>query len=147
MARSPLFAMLAVALLHATNFTNHSLIAQTTSMPPSSPQGSDNRIYKIGGDVSAPTWLSSAKSDSPEGNKNVKESGSVMVELCVEKDGSTSNIRVIQVTNSNGNSTAQKKELGEKAIEIVKHSTFKPAMRKGQPVRVAMTIEIHAQVF
>jgi outer membrane biosynthesis protein TonB len=70
-----------------------------------------------------------------------------MVELCVEKDGSTSNIRVIQVTNSHGNDAAQKKELGEKATEIVKHSAFKPAMRKGQPVRVAMTIGIHAQVF
>jgi protein TonB len=90
-----------------------------------------NTVYKVGGDVSAPVLIHAVEPERPEGDANV--SGSVLVNLRVDRNGNPNHIRVIHGLGMG---------LDEKAVMAVHRYKYKPAMKDGKPVMVELNIEV-----
>ncbi len=131
------------------------LAAQTAdnSSSQSSSTVANERVYRLGPDISAPVLLPSASPDHSVTSQSGKKTGSALVEFYVEKDGSTSNIRVLDLYNKYGKSLSnpegdpETKKLMDDVVGVVKQYRFKSFTRKGVPVRVALTMEINLQIF
>ncbi len=93
---------------------------------------------KIGNGVSAPVVVSAPNPQYTNEARAEKVSGSVLVQVQVSEDGLPTNVRVVRGIGYG---------LDEKAIEAVKQYRFKPAMKDGQPVKVAMNIQVNFQIF
>jgi len=95
---------------------------------------SDEKVYKFGGDVSAPIPIKKVEPQYTEEARDAKIIGTVLLRLHIEKDGSPQNITVIEGLPMG---------LDEKAVEAIKQWKFKPGMKDGKPVRVQATIEVN----
>jgi TonB family protein len=95
-------------------------------------------IEKIGGAVSAPVKIKGRNPMYTELARQDKVNGSVMVSLIVDKDGLP---QKVHVTRGLGDG------LDENAVEAVKQWRFKPAMKDGNPVAVAMSMEVQFKIF
>jgi TonB family protein len=96
------------------------------------PQTQDPPL-KPGNGVSAPVLVRDVKPSYTPGAMKRRVTGLVAVELVVEIDGSVSNVRVVRPLDS---------ELDEAAVAAVRQWQFKPGMREGKPVRVAVEAEL-----
>jgi len=67
-----------------------------------------------------------------------KVAGNVLVSLIVDANGNPSNIQVVRSVD---------KGLDEKAIEAVSQYRFKPALLNGEPIPVALNVEVRFQIF
>jgi protein TonB len=85
-------------------------------------------------DVS-PVLLNAPEPVYPDTAKNAGIEGSVWVKALVDKQG---NVRTARVEKASG------KKIGfeESAVTAAKLTTWKPAMKKGQPVAVWVTYEV-----
>jgi TonB family protein len=94
------------------------------------------KVYKIGGDVSAPTLTYSVDAKFPDAEKNAKNGlqGVAVVELIVDSKGRPRDIRVKR---------SLRPDFDKCAINAVRQYKFGPAMRQGKPVAVAITIEVN----
>jgi TonB family protein len=94
------------------------------------------KVYKIGGDVSAPSLTYSVDAKFPDAEKNAKKGlqGVAVVELIVDSKGRPRDIRVKQ---------SLRPDFDKCAIDAVRQYKFGPAMRQGKPVAVAITIEVN----
>jgi TonB family protein len=94
------------------------------------------KVYKIGGDVSAPSLTYSVDAKFPDAEKNAKKGlqGVAVVELIVDSKGRPRDIRVKQ---------SLRPDFDKCAIDAVRQYKFGPAMRQGKPVEVAITIEVN----
>ena len=97
-----------------------------------SPVGGE--AFRIGGGVSAPTVISQVEPEYPEEARRLGYEGTVVLEAIVRADGS---VEVVRVRRSLGYG------LDEKAIEALQQWKFRPGMRDGQAVPVALNIEVN----
>lgn len=138
--------------VETTITVNYSLDNSNSQHPPSPPPppadnisegahqagGSAGDVYKVGGSVRPPIVTYSAVPGYPEEARKSKLSGNVIVGLIVDQDG---NPREVHVARGLGN------QLDEKAVEAVQQYRFKPATRNGEPVAVALNVEVNFRVF
>ena len=90
--------------------------------------------YRVGGSVLAPLVLFKVDPSYSEEARKAKYSGTVLVQLIVDTDGSAKDIRVVRSLGLG---------LDEKAVEAVGQWRFKPGMKDSQPVPVIATIEVN----
>jgi TonB family protein len=84
-------------------------------------------------DVKPPQIVQQRAAEFPESARKNKRGGTVMVSLIVETNGLPSNIQVVQSAG---------KDFDEQAIKAVEKYVFKPALKDGQPVRYALSVEV-----
>jgi TonB family protein len=96
------------------------------------------KLQRIGGDVSSPLLIYKVDPEFTQEARKAKASGIVLVNFVVDRSGLPQNVHVIRGIG-NG--------LDAKAVEAVSQYKFKPAMRAGKPVPVALNVEVNFQVF
>ena len=93
-------------------------------------------VYKIGKDVSPPSVLHSTEAEFPKSGKSLKKgfNAVVLVAVIVDSHGMPQNVHITRSYNH---------DFDAEAIKAIKQYRFKPAMHAGQPVTVAITIEVN----
>ena len=91
-------------------------------------------VFSVGGGVTTPTLLSQVLPEYSEEARKAKYQGTVVLETIVRRDGT---VEVVRVTRSLGFG------LDDKAIQAVTQWLFRPGMRNGEPVDVALKIEVN----
>jgi TonB family protein len=95
------------------------------------------QVYRIGDGVSAPVLTHQEDAEFPKAyskNKDKKVDGDVLLSLVVDTSGMPHDVHVIHSFNPDFNA---------KAIQAVQQYRFTPAKRAGEPVAVALNIEVH----
>jgi TonB family protein len=92
------------------------------------------KIYHIGGDVSAPTLIFAPNPEFTEKARQAKYQGVCVISLIIDAQGKPKRVQVVRHLGMG---------LDKKAVEAVKQYTFTPAMRFGQPVAVEVNIEVN----
>jgi TonB family protein len=90
------------------------------------------------GVVTAPVPISTPEPEFSERARNDKFQGSVLLEVVVDKAGTVSRLRIVRALGEN---------LDLQAVEKVKTWRFRPAMRNGEPIAVAMDIEVSFNLY
>jgi TonB family protein len=98
-----------------------------------SDRGAGDRIYQPGGEVSSPIPISTPEAEFSDEARRNKFQGICMIALVVDAHGNPQNPRVIRALGMG---------LDEKALAAVLRYRFKPAMKNGRPVPVAITVEV-----
>ena len=96
--------------------------------------GIRERVYRVGGSVTPPAVLSRVEPTYSFEARKAKLEGVVVLSAIVRKDGS---IKIRKVIRSLGLG------LDENAIRALKAWRFRPAMKEGKPVDVALNIEVN----
>lgn len=96
------------------------------------------KIYKIGGDVSAPVLVYSVDAEFTQKAKRAKHEGVSIVSCIVDSSGMPQQVHTIQRLGMG---------LDEKALEAVRQYRFKPSMLHGEPVAVEITIEVNFHIY
>lgn len=91
-------------------------------------------VFRVGGGVTPPTVLSRIEPVYSEEARKAKYQGVVVLSAIVRKDGS---IEILKVVRSLGLG------LDENAIRALKAWRFRPGMKGGKPVDVALNIEVN----
>jgi TonB family protein len=107
---------------------------QGTGLGPGTGAGFGDGVFEVGGGVSSPAILTRVEPVYSEDARRAQYEGTVLLEAIVRKDGSVEIVRVIRNPGFG---------LDVQAIEALRQWTFRPAMRAGVPVDVAMNIEIN----
>ncbi len=92
------------------------------------------QVYHVGGDVSAPELVFAPNPQYSEKARQAKYQGVCVVSLIVDAQGNPTQVLVVRHLGMG---------LDQKAVEAVKAYRFKPAMRFGKPVAVAVNIEVN----
>ncbi|HXE12064.1 MAG TPA: M56 family metallopeptidase [Bryobacteraceae bacterium] len=121
---------LAVTVLMSMSFI--APITARTAAVADKPAG--NGVYKIGGDVTAPTVLHKVEPQYTKAAAKKKIMGMTLLSLVIDADGQPQDIRVLRSLDPG---------LDQKAIEAVRQWTFEPGTKDGQPVAVKATIEVN----
>ena len=98
------------------------------------------KIYHIGGDVKPPRVISSPQPSLDEeetrklnAGKKIAKTGSATVTIIVGEDGTVQNARVVESFNH---------DLDAQALKAIKQWKFEPAVRKGVPVAVQLSVQV-----
>jgi len=91
-------------------------------------------LYKVGNGVRAPVVLFRAEPNYTKEAKHRHVQGAVVLYAEVWPDGAAHNFRVVRSLDPG---------LDQKAIEAVSQWKFRPGMRDGVPVKVAVTVEVN----
>ena len=91
-------------------------------------------VFRIGGGVSPPTVLFKVDPQYSEEARKARYQGTVVLEAIVRSDGTVDILRVVRSLGFG---------LDENAIRALKQWKFRPGMRNGQPVDVALNIEVN----
>jgi len=91
-------------------------------------------LYRVGGGVSVPTVVYRIEPNYSEDARRARYQGSVVLSAVVRKDGS---IEILKVLRGLGLG------LDENAVEALRKWKFRPGTRSGEPVDVALNIEIN----
>jgi bla regulator protein BlaR1 len=116
--------------------------AQTNTQPqPRAVDGAEQpigvtlqKIYHVGGDVSAPKLIFAPDPEFTEKARRSKYQGICVISTIVDAQGKPTRVQVVRHLGMG---------LDKKAVEAVKRYTFTPAMRFGQPVAVEVNIEVN----
>ena len=103
--------------------------ASTVAAGPQSP-----RIYKVGGDVSAPKVLHKVDPEYTKEARDAKIEGTVVVQTEIHTDGRAHNTSVVRSLD---------RGLDRNAIDAISQWEFDPGKRDGKPVTVTATIEVN----
>jgi periplasmic protein TonB len=96
------------------------------------------KVYKVGGDVTAPVLTHSVDAEFSKKAKDAKYQGVSVVSLVVDAHGMPRHVHMIRKLGMG---------LDEKAIEAVRQYKFEPGKRNGKPVAVAITIEVNFHIY
>jgi len=96
--------------------------------------GTGGGPFRVGGGVSAPTVLYRIEPNYSEEARRARYQGSVILSAIVRKDGT---IQILKVVRGLGLG------LDENAVEALRQWRFTPGTRSGEPVDVALNIEIN----
>jgi TonB family protein len=96
------------------------------------------KVYKVGGDVSAPVLVHSVDAEFTEKAKRAKHEGVSVVSCVVDSQGMPQRVHTIRKLGMG---------LDEKAIDAVRQYRFKPGLLNGKPVAVAITIEVNFHLY
>lgn len=91
-------------------------------------------VFRIGSGVTAPTVISQVQPEYSEEARKARYEGVVVLEAIVHADGS---IQIVRVARGLGYG------LDQRAIEALEQWTFRPGMSGGEPVSVAINIEVN----
>lgn len=91
-------------------------------------------VYRIGGDVKAPTLVSKEEPQYTQEARIAKYQGSALLSIEIGVDGSVHNIRIIRALGFG---------LDEKAIAAVTRWKFKPSTKNEQTVAVSAQVEVN----
>lgn len=105
------------------------VILATAILPAASAQ---EQIYRVGGGVSRPVQIKRPAPEYTPEARAAKIEGGVVLEMVVNVQGTTEEIRVVKSLDPG---------LDRKAIEAVREWTFEPGRKDGKPVAVRVTIE------
>jgi TonB family protein len=122
-----------------------SFARQTTSLPSQAnppitqPDASTARdpVLHVGSDVKKPVMFYQAEPHFTDEARRARFSGTVLISLIVEKDGTPSHVQVIKGVGMG---------LDEKAVESVLQSKFKPGTLMGKPVRVGIHVAVNYDI-
>ncbi len=95
-------------------------------------------LYKIGNGVSPPVAIYQPDPEYSEEARKAKYQGLVMLAVVVGPDGRCHYIKVVHSLGMG---------LDEKAVEKVKEWKFEPAKKDGQPVAVAINVEVNFRLY
>jgi hypothetical protein len=117
----------------------------------SNPVAGEEPIYKIGTGISPPKLVHSEEPKLSKAIRKSKESETtwIRVKLCVEANGTPSNITVVGVVDKAGAPIADTDsdpiygELKEGAMEAAKRYRFEPGKKSGTPVRVWIVVAVN----
>lgn len=101
---------------------------------PGSGGGTGGGVYRIGGGVSEPIPIYRPEPEYSEEARKAKFQGAVMLQIVIDENGRTRDIRVIRPLGLG---------LDEKAIEAVQKWRFKPSTKDGRPVPVQANVEVN----
>ncbi len=101
---------------------------------PGSGGGTGGGVYRIGGEVSAPTLVNKVEPEYSEEARKAKYSGTVLLSIVVDANGMPRNIKVVRPLGLG---------LDEKAIEAVMKWRFRPGMKGGRPVATQAQVEVN----
>jgi TonB family protein len=101
---------------------------------PGSGGGMGGGVYRIGGEVSAPTLVNKVEPEYSEEARKAKYSGTVVLSIVVDAQGMPRNIKVVRPLGLG---------LDEKAIEAVMKWRFRPGMKGGRPVATQAQVEVN----
>src|SRR5262245_887813 len=96
--------------------------------------GNGGGPFRVGGGVTPPTVLSRVEPQYSEEARKARYQGTVVLEAIVKRDGTVDILRVVRSLGFG---------LHENAIQALKQWRFKPGMRNGIPVDVALNIEVN----
>ena len=91
-------------------------------------------VFRIGGGVTPPTILFKVDPKYSEEARKARYQGTVVLEAIVRKDGTVDILRVVRSLGFG---------LDENAVQALKKWKFRPGMRNGLPVDVALNIEVN----
>jgi len=91
-------------------------------------------VFRVGGGITPPTILLKRDPVYSEQARKAQYQGTVVLEAIVRKDGSVEILRVVRSLGFG---------LDENAVKALKEWKFRPGMRNGVPVDVALNIEIN----
>ena len=94
--------------------------------------------YRIGGGVSSPVPIYDPDPEYSDEARKEKYQGTVILWVVIGSDGLPHQMKVQQSLGMG---------LDEKAMDAVKKWRFKPAMRNGQPVPVAVNVEVNFRLY
>jgi TonB family protein len=107
--------------------------------PPSAePTPQETKPSRIGGGVTAPRLLHSAEPAFNATARVLKYSGTTLVNLHVEPDGTVSHLSIVRPVGLG---------LDESALAAVQQYTFSPAMMNGNPTLVELNVEVNFQIY
>lgn len=96
--------------------------------------GIGDKAFQVGGGVSAPVLLTQVLPEYSEEARKARYQGSVVLDTIVLEDGS---VQVVRVVRSIGFG------LDQKAIEAVLQWKFRPGRKNGNPVPVALNVQVN----
>jgi protein TonB len=96
--------------------------------------GTGGGVFRVGGGVSPPTVVSRVEPQYSEEARKARYQGTVVLEAIVRRDGTVDILRVVRSLGFG---------LDENAIQALKQWHFRPGMRAGVPVDVALNIEVN----
>ena len=134
MKKAAMATMAACALLSGA-WTAMAMALPLDVMPQTATQ---EKIYKIGGDVKPPILVHSVDAEFSKKAKDAKYQGVSVVSLVVNAQGMPRHIHTIRKLGMG---------LDEKAIEAVRQYKFEPSTLHGKPVAVAITIEVNFRLY
>lgn len=100
--------------------------------------GTGNGVFHVGGGVSSPRPIYAPDPEYSDEARKAKYQGTVVLLLVIGPDGRPRDIRVQRSLGLG---------LDEKAIETVRTWRFDPARKDGQPVPVAISIEVNFNLY
>lgn len=95
-------------------------------------------VMSVGGGVSAPVLLYSVDPEFSDEARRAKYQGICVVSLIVDSHGNPQHIQVVRALGMG---------LDQKAVEAVKQYKFKPAVYKGHPVPVLVSISVNFRIY
>ena len=101
---------------------------------PGSGGGFGGGVFRVGGGVTPPSILSRIEPQYSEEARKARYQGTVVLEAIVRKDGTCDIVRIVRSLGFG---------LDENAIQALKQWRFRPGMRNGVPVDVALNIEVN----
>jgi TonB family protein len=96
--------------------------------------GNGGGPFRVGGGVSPPTIVTRVEPQYSEEARKARYQGTVILEAIVRRDGTVDILRVVRSLGFG---------LDENAIQALKQWRFRPGMRNGVPVDVALNIEVN----
>jgi TonB family protein len=132
------FAMAAVATCALLGGAVTAMALSLDVTPANNAAPIHQKIYKIGGDVSAPVLVYSVDAEFTAKAKRAKHEGVSIVSCIVDSSGMPQQVHTIQRLGMG---------LDEKALEAVRQYRFKPSMLHGEPVAVEITIEVNFHIY
>lgn len=122
------------AVLLAATMVATSAFARAVNTPQAYEDGPWGDVYKIGGDVTAPSVKHSVEAEFPKSATLPKgQSAICIVGLIVDRDGMPHQVHVVRSAG---------KDFDASAVRAVQQYRFQPAMRARNPVAVALSIEV-----
>ena len=96
------------------------------------------KVYKVGGEVKPPLLIHSVDAEFSKKAKDAKFQGVAVVSCIVDTDGLPRQVHIVRRLGMG---------LDEKAIEAVRQYRFQPSTLHGNPVAVAITIEVNFRLY
>lgn len=93
----------------------------------------DGVVLKVGGDVKEPVELTRVQPTYPEEARKNRIQGKVILQAVINDKGSVTKVEAVESPDP---------MLTDAAIEAVKKWTYKPATKKGKPVKVLLTVTV-----
>lgn len=96
------------------------------------------QVYRVGDGVTAPQMVYSVEPEYTDVARREQTQGTVVLDLVVGSDGRPRDIRIVQSLPHG---------LSEQAVEAVRRWRFKPALKDGRPVAVAMRATVKFELY